>query len=271
MGPLHDTRIVVPESRELNLFAAMLGRHGAHVVRCPLVRVRDLEDTTELDAWIQRLVEGRHDDIVFYTGEGVARIWSAADRLGLQPAVSEALAKTRKIARGPKPVAALRKLGLDVDAVTDEPTTAGLLALLPTLSLEGRRVGVQLYPQNDGGELRETLERLGAACDPVLPYQYAADETDEHVAQVIREMAAGRVDLIAFTSTPQVRRLGEVAQRMGLTAELARAFQETRIAAVGPLAAEAVGKAGGRADIQPASNFHLKPLVAEIVRTIGRT
>ncbi|CAN7615415.1 uroporphyrinogen-III synthase [Phenylobacterium sp. LjRoot219] len=268
-SPLQHTRIAVPESRELDLFTSMLEKLGARVVRCPLVAVRDVEDTGELHAWIGRLCQGQHDSIVFYTGEGVTRIWAAVDQLGMTAPAFEALKKARKIARGPKPIAALRKLGLGVDLVAENPTTAGVLALLSSLSLQGRRIGVQLYPNADEAVLRTTLERSGATLDPVLPYQYVSDEADERVAFVIEEMAAGRVDLIAFTSSPQVRRLTEVAQRLGVTKELAQAFDKTKIAAVGPLAADAVTQAGGRTAIQPPNNFHLKPLVAEIVRALS--
>jgi len=267
--PLQHTRIAVPESRELNLFASMLEKLGAQVLRCPLVAVRDVDDTGALDAWIGRLCQGQHDAVVFYTGEGVTRIWAAADRLGKTARAFDALKAAHKIARGPKPVAALRKLGLGVDLVADNPTTEGVLALLSGLALQDLRVGVQLYPQADDAALRAVLEGAGAVLDPVLPYQYVADEADERVGFVIEEMAAGRVDLIAFTSSPQVRRLTEVAQRLGLTAQLARAFETTRIAAVGPLAADAVTQAGGRTAIQPPNNFHLKPLVAEIVRALS--
>ena len=268
-SPLRETRIVVPESRELDLFSSMLERFGARVVRCPLIVVRDVADTTELDAWIDRLSQGQHDSIIFYTGEGVTRIWAAAERLGIKAAAFGALAKARKIARGPKPVAALRKLGLGFDVVAEQPTTEGVLALLPALPLGGTRIGVQLYPEADDAALRTALEAAGAAYDPVLPYRYVSDEADERVALVIQEMAAGRVDLIAFTSSPQLRRLTAVAQRLGLSAELARAFETTKIAAVGPLTADAVNQAGGQTAIQPSNNFHLKPLVAEIVRTLG--
>ena len=267
--PLQHTRIAVPESRELDLFTAMLEKLGARVVRCPLVVVRDVDDATELHAWIGRLCQGQHDSIVFYTGEGVTRIWAAADRLGMTALAFEALKTARKIARGPKPIAALRKLGLGVDVVAENPTTDGVRALLSNLPLQGTRVGVQLYPQADEAAIRTALERAGATFDPVLPYQYVSDESDERVALLIKEMAAGRIDLIAFTSSPQVRRLTEVARRLGLQAELARAYEKTRIAAVGPLTADAVAQAGGRTAIQPPGNFHLKPLVAEIVQTLG--
>jgi uroporphyrinogen-III synthase len=41
---LADRRIVVPETRELDVFAQMVERHGANVIRCPLVAIRDVPD-----------------------------------------------------------------------------------------------------------------------------------------------------------------------------------------------------------------------------------
>jgi uroporphyrinogen-III synthase len=263
---LEGRRVAVPESRELDRFSAMLERHGAAVVRCPLVLVRPLEDTVALDAWIGRLAERRHDTLAFYTGEGVTHIVDRAGQLGLRDQALAGFAHARKIARGPKPGAALRKLGLAPDLATDIPTTEGLLASFAKLPLAGTRVGVQLYPGAPGGLLAEALGRLGADYDPVLPYRYASDEQDAQVAAVIREMAEGRIDLIAFTSKLQLQRLQEVAARNGVERELERALAQTAIAAVGPVVAAAVAEAGGTVRIQPASNFHLKPLVTEIVR-----
>ena len=41
---LAGRRIVVPETRELDVLAQMLERHGATAVRCPLVAIRDVDD-----------------------------------------------------------------------------------------------------------------------------------------------------------------------------------------------------------------------------------
>ena len=263
--PLAGKRIVVPESRQLDLFSTMLERQGASVLRHPLVTVRALQDSAELDAWLRRLAAGGHDFLAFYTGDGVAHIFARAEEIGLRAEAFAAAAEAQKISRGPKPVAALRKLGLRADASTEEPTTAGLLALLAALPLKGRCVGVQIYPGGPSDQLREALARMGARFDPVLPYRYAAEEENQEVALLIREMAAGKVDLIAFTSQLQIHRLQEVGERTSLQQELKQAFERTMIAAIGPVTARAVAKAGGKVAIQPASNFHLKRFVAEIV------
>ena len=36
-GDLAGKRILVPESRDLDLFAGMMEQHGAETIRCPLV------------------------------------------------------------------------------------------------------------------------------------------------------------------------------------------------------------------------------------------
>ena len=54
--------IAVPETRELDLFAALLERRGAQVLRCPLVVIRDAADPAPVLNFIRRFAEGACDD-----------------------------------------------------------------------------------------------------------------------------------------------------------------------------------------------------------------
>jgi uroporphyrinogen-III synthase len=63
----------------------------------------------------------------------------------LRDAFVQRLAAVRKITRGPKPARALRELGLKSDIAAETPTTQGVIDSLRAESLQGRRVGVQLY------------------------------------------------------------------------------------------------------------------------------
>src|SRR3954467_11873307 len=167
--PLAGRRIAVPESRELDLFVQMLERAGAQAVRCPLVSIHDVEDSAPVEAWIRRLASGEAEDLVLYTGEGVQRLHGVAERAGLAVAYVEGLRRARKIVRGPKPARVLRTLGLAPEVAAEVPTTEGLIATLSARALAGRRVGVQLYPdQNDA--ILGFLVGAGAAVDPVVPY-----------------------------------------------------------------------------------------------------
>src|SRR3712207_1876658 len=135
--------------------------------------------------------------------------------------------------------------------------------------MRGRRVGVQLYPDNPNHALLDFLRGAGAEPDPVLPYAYASREDDARVLAMLEEMAAGGVDLAVFTSTPQVRRLTQVAEAAGQQERLAQALSRTRIAAVGPVVAQTLEAAGARVAVMPEDSFHMKPMVNAILAAIG--
>jgi uroporphyrinogen-III synthase len=258
----------VPESRELDLFVNMLERRGAIAVRCPLVSIHDVEDAAPVQAWLKRLANGQHDNLVLYTGEGLARLMNFAQRFGIEAEVIAGLRRTRKIVRGPKPAKVLRNIGLTPDITAEGPTTVGLIATLSALDLNGSCVGVQLYP---GGEdlLTAFLNEAHTKADPVLCYRYASEEEDERVASLVDDLITGAIDLIAFTSTAQVRRLQEVARRFGRTEELDAAMQRALIAAIGPVTAQAVEEAGWPVAAMPEDSFHLKPMVVALDKRLA--
>jgi len=261
---LTGRRVAVPETRELDRLSRMFEERGATVLRCPLVAMQDPPDPAPVEAWLRRFTETPFDDLVLMTGEGVRRLHGFARRAGLEELFLAALARTRKIARGPKPGQALRELGLASDLRAERPTTDGVIATLSGLDLRGRTVGVQLYPDNPNAALTDFLTVAGATPVPVLPYVYASAADEHRVLALIDELSAGRVDVIAFTSSPQVRRLFAVAEADGREAELRRALGQTTIAAVGPVVGEELERRGLRAAVMPAGTFFMKPLVSAI-------
>src|SRR5207253_1471538 len=80
-------------------------------------------------------------------------------------------------------------------------------------------------------------------------------------AELVARMAAGSVDLLVITSSPQVDRLFEVASQRGLDASLKDGLAKTRVAAVGPVAAHTLERHGVRVDICPDQGFVMKKLV----------
>ena len=267
-GALAGRRIVVPETREIELLAGMLEKHGAVVVRCPLVAIRDAADPAPVLAWIERFIANPPDDFIIFTGEGLQRLNKLAEPAGLSEKFVAALGRVRKIARGPKPARRLRELGLKPDLPVEPPTTAGIIAGLSNETLTGRRVAVQLYPDAPPG-LVDFLRGAGAQVDPVLPYSYASAADETRVLAAIRAMAAGEIDLIAFTSSPQLRRLSQVARANKCEDALAEGLAKTKLAAVGPVVAAAIAAAGGTVAVAPPDNFHLRPMVNAIVDALA--
>lgn len=263
--PLTGRTIALPETRELDLFAQMLEGRGATTWRCPLISILDAPDPVPVLAWLRRLVAGEMDDVILLTGEGLRRLLGFAERAGMRDEVIRALGGVRKTTRGPKPARALRDIELRSDLAAETPTTEGVIAALRPLALAGRRVGVQLYGADPNRALVDFLEDAGATVLTVAPYVYASAADDARVVELIRRLAAGEIDVIAFTSSPQVGRLWDVAARAGLEETLQQGLGRTHIAAVGPLVADALRAKGAAVAMMPSESFFMKPLVNEIV------
>ena len=259
--------VAVPETREIDVFAAMLERRGAQVVRCPMVAIRDAPDPGPVLHWSRELAAGSFDDLVLLTGEGLRRILSCVDRN--EPALKEsfvaALTRLRKITRGPKPARALRELGMKPDIAAERPTTDGVIASLQPFDLKGRRFGVQLYGTEPNRPLVDFLETAGAKVSTVAPYVYADAADNEAILTLLKRILAGEVDAIAFTSTPQVERLFAVAPAESITAALAK----TVVAAVGPVVADTLRRHGIQARVMPEESFFLKPLTSVLEDALG--
>jgi uroporphyrinogen-III synthase len=260
--PLAGRTIAVPEMRELDLFAGMLERRGATVLRCPLIAIRDAPDPAPVLAWIREFTRGTCTELILLTGEGLRRLVACIERH--EPALGGAflaeLARVRKITRGPKPARALKELGLKADLPAPTPTTAGVIEALRTLDLRGHRVGLQLYGTDPNRPLVEFLEGAGATALTVAPYVYADGSGEASVHALLERMSAGEVDAIAFTSTPQVERLFAVAPRE----RIIQALQRTLVAAVGPVVAEALQAHGVQVALVPSESFFLKPLTSAL-------
>lgn len=265
--PLAGRTIAVPESREIEVFATLLERRGARVIRCPLVAIRDAPDPEPVLEWSRRLAAGTLDDLVLLTGEGLRRILSCIERHepALRAPFLAALGRVRKITRGPKPAKVLRELGMKADIAAERPTTAGIIASLQALDLRQRRVGVQLYGTDPNRMLVDFLGSKGAAVSAVAPYVYADAADEDAVRSLIEQLRKGGVDAIAFTSSAQIERLIGVASEDGARAALAN----TLVAAVGPVVASTLSRHGIDARLMPAESFFLKPLTSALEEALG--
>jgi len=271
MKPLQGRVVALPETRELDRLAALLEAEGARAWRCPLVAILDAPEQAPVEAWLRALIHGEIDDVVLLTGEGLRRLAAAAERSGLKPRMVEALARIRKITRGPKPARALKELGLATDLAAAVPTSAGVIDELRALDLRGRRVGVQLYGEDPNLVLCSFIEAAGATVLPVAPYVYADASAVDRVVELITEISAARVDVIAFTSASQIDRLFEVARTHELEAGLHEGLSHLRVAAIGPVAADALRRHGVEPAIVPERAYVMKRLVSAIVGALTET
>jgi uroporphyrinogen-III synthase len=265
--PLEGKTIALAESRQLEELAQMLEQEGASTLRCPMLSILDNPDAEPVLAWLRELTAGRLDLLVLMTGEALRRLLGFAERAGMRDAVVAALAQTPAITRGPKPVKALKEIGLSPYKVAQTPTTEGVIATLRTETLCGKRVGVTRY-----AEVNEVLENFltvaRANLRPVTPYVYAPAADDARVVDLIERLARGEVAVLVFTSSPQIDRLYEVAEKRGLQQKLTEGLGRVQVAAVGPVVAENLHQRQAPVHICPEQGFVMKNLVQHIKRAL---
>lgn len=265
---LEGCTIALAESRQLEELAQLLENEGATALRCPMLSILDAPDAAPVLAWLHELEVDRFAIVVLMTGEALRRLLSFAQRDGRRDSCIAALARAKIITRGPKPIQALKEIGLAPTCVAQAPTTEGVIATLRNEPLQGQIVGVTLY-----GEPNPTLEQslisAGAQVHTVMPYIYAPATEDDRVADLIARLQSGAVDVMLFTSSSQVDRLYEVAERRDLQDALRNGLARTRIAAIGPVLAEHLRRHGVTVHICPEQGFVIKNLVQHIKKAMA--
>jgi len=270
-GKLTHYRILILETREEAQFSKLLVEQGADVLQCPMFKIDDATDPAPVEAWIERYIRDPFDEFVLTTGEGLRRLMKVARRNAIDGKFIAAIGKSRTIARGPKPVRALREIGLDVHHVTDKPTSEGIAETMAALDLQGHRTGLQLYPDKDHSELIASISRGGASVDPVLPYIYDPQAAESSIVTAISEMANGAIDSIALTSSGQVRRLFDVARAHQCEETLRKGLTQTTVASVGPVVSDELAARGIHANIAPADGaFFMRPLINAMAATLNQ-
>lgn len=267
--PLRGRTIAFLEARRAAELAQMVERAGGTPYIAPALREVPVEDDGAISVWLQHLVEHTFDVVIFLTGVGCRSLLERAEQDGhLQPVLG-ALARTRVVARGPKPVYVLKQYDVRIDFVPPEPNTSEeLLAELVGWDLAGRAIGLQLYggPTPYLERLRAGLAALGAQVHEVAPYRWEGPADDRSVRDLIAACLAGRVDALAILSSSQMHNLFAIAAEYGQASALRQALNSPRvlIAAVGPVAAQAIEAHGVAVDLQPEH-----PKMGHLVKALG--
>jgi uroporphyrinogen-III synthase len=252
--PSFDGRKVVTfESRLSGPMADLIVKFGGVPVAAPSLREVPLEANAEALDFATRLLAGEFDIVIFLTGVGTRFLAQAIETRYPRETWTAALAKTKVVVRGPKPLAALGEMKQRVDLRVPEPNTwhEVLAALDAELPVANRRVAVQEYGKPNP-ELIDGLKQRGAEVMRVPIYRWALPEDTTPLRRAIAAMAAGAVDIALFTSAQQIEHLLLIAAEEGQEPALRTAFgRSIVVGSIGPTTSEALRAHQLPVDIEP--------------------
>ena len=248
--PFAGLRVISLESRRAREMEELIRRLGGEPFVAPSVHERPLEDQTEAIQFLERLESGEFDMVILMTGVGLEFLRDIIARQMPIERLAEALRRVTVVARGPKPVPALRALGVPVQLVIPEPNTWKEIVKAVTARPE-RSIAVQEYGRPNA-ELNAALQELGAKVASVQIYRWELPSDTRPLAEAARRLAAAECDVILFTSSIQLDHLLEIAQSTGLEAAVRKRLKEhVAVASVGPVMTASLIAAGFPVDIVP--------------------
>src|SRR5215467_7504743 len=259
-------RVLALESRHATEIAKLIASYGGNPTVAPAVREVSLESGAAL-GFASSLLAGKFDLVIFLTGAGTRGLFTAVEGTYSRPEIAAALERTVFVARGVKPVSALREIGVKPSFVAPEPNTwREVLRILDdevaaTHPLRGIQVAVQEYGV-PSKELLAGLRERGASVTTVPVYQWSLPEDTEPLRQAAKSIAAGELDVILLTSAIQITHLFQVAAELKLGDSVRHGLERLVIASIGPSTSERIRALGLQPDME-ASHPRMGFLVKE--------
>jgi uroporphyrinogen-III synthase len=246
-GGIGGLTVMAFESRRAVELESLIRRHGGVPLVVPSMREVPLQDDAALEL-LRELEADKINMVIALTGVGLRTL---AERCPPER-LATSLVRTTLVARGPKPIAELRKLGLTPQVRVPEPNT--WREILSTLDAQapvgGLRVAVLEYGVANE-ELITELESRGAEVLRVALYRWALPDDPRPLQEAVSRLATSGVDFVLFTSRRQVEHVIMTAGELGLAEALVDRARLMLVASIGPVCSEALRRHDLPVDLEP--------------------
>ncbi len=226
------------ESRRQSELATLLRAKGAVVTTAPILREVPTGLTPAIESFLNAAETGRIDGIIALTGVALRHLLKTATPERLTPI----LHRYPIAARGPKPVAVLRELGIDPAVRAPEPNT--WRELLPEMKSRSENTWAILEFGRPDERLLAGLRDQGKQALQVPVYEYALPEDTSPAEAALTQLLARQADLIVFTASAQFHCLEELAGKISTITQLHAALANIKIASIGPTMTETLEASG---------------------------
>ena len=240
------------ESRMASEISGLIKRHGGTPLVTPALREIPLDDNSAALKFGVQLTTERVDLLVLLTGVGTTVLFDLLKTRYPWSSIMAAFKQTAIVARGPKPVAALKSFGLQPTLTVPEPNT--WVDLISTLDeyrpVKGLRVAVQEYGTSNS-DLLKALKQRGAEVFQVPIYRWALPEDLGPLVQALDDIITGKVAVLLITNAAQVDHVMQVLEKDGKVEPFHASLKKMVVASIGPTASERLRHYEWPIDLEP--------------------
>ena len=242
------------ESRMAQEMKRLIERYGGKPCVAPSMREIPLEENPQALAFGEQLVSGHFDMVVLLTGVGTRSLIEVLQTRFSLDSVKKALQGTVLVARGPKPIGALKELGLRAHVEVPEPNTwRDLVQAIDEYKPEGMRglrVAVQEYGVSNP-DLLEALRQRGGLVTQVPVYRWALPQDTGPLEETLKSILAGKVDVILITNAVQIDHIVKLLEKQKGIEQFKQSLSKMVIASIGQIASERLQRHGFPVDLEP--------------------
>jgi uroporphyrinogen-III synthase len=261
---LQGLKVVAFESRRAKEMAELIRRYGGEPIVAPSMREIPLSENRAAINLLPAMEAGNFDILILMTGVGTKALNEILLSQFSQERIVAALQTVTLVARGPKPVGALKELGLQAAVIVPEPNTWReiLSTLDAAVDLRGQRIAIQEYGVTNA-ELIAALQARGATVASIPIYRWALPEDLAPLRAAIEKILSGEVDIALFTNGAQVEHLFKIAAYDKAEERLRQACHNLVVGSVGPVCTQVLQQFGLTPDLEPV-HPKMGALIAEV-------
>jgi uroporphyrinogen-III synthase len=261
--PFDGLRVLSLESRRAEEMATLIRKQGGEPFVAPSMREVPLDRHEEAVAFADRLLRGEFDCLILLTGVGTRLLWKTLLTRYPEGELKSAFRRLTVVARGPKPSAAVREIGLVPDVQVPEPSTwRDVLAVMR--DRPEKRLALQEYGKANT-DLVDGLRDSGKQVTAVRIYGWDLPEDTGPLRLAAAKLIAGAFDVVLLTTSTQIVNLMKIAEEEGIAKQVLESLQSSFIGSIGPTTSETLEEYGLKADFEP-SHPKMGLLVNETAR-----
>jgi len=244
----------------------LIERYGGNPIVAPAIREVPIpaQDNGAVFRFGVKLILHQVDIVILMTGVGTQALLDLLHTRYPKAQLLEAFKLPVLVARGPKPLAALKAFGLDATITVPEPNTwQDVIATLDYYRpVKGLRVAIQEYGVSNP-EMIHDLTARGAEVVTVPIYRWALPEDTGPLKGAIGEVLAGKVDVMLVTNAAQIDHVMQLLEQEGKTDLFKAACRNVVVGSIGPTASERLKHYDLPVDYEP-SHSKMGILVKEL-------